>query len=115
MAEILITEDGKRVQIDTYNDLKLYQAPENPPNTGSTYTRGTDLHAHKTRKGNWYYYTHFWSMWQGQEENTELISKEDAILFLQKKAALGGHACMSSREMKQVNEHFGIDIFEEDA
>jgi hypothetical protein len=115
MALILLTEDGKRVEVDMGKDLCLFDAPHNPPNTGTTYTRGTDLYAHKTRKGNWYYYKYHWSMWQGEERNTHLVSREEAIEFLQAKAASSGWEELNKDEVQKAVEHFGENIFEEDA
>jgi hypothetical protein len=114
MARILITEDGKRVDISS-NNISLYVAPKNPPNTGTTYTRGTNLYVHKTRKGNWYYFTEYWSMWQGEEGGCHLVSREEAIDFLREKATVTGWGELSTSEIKEANEHFGEDIFEEDA
>jgi len=96
-------------------DLKLYSAPVNPPNTGLTYTRGTHLYAHVTRKGNVFYYKHSWSMWQGEESSTYLVSREEAIEFLQHKAASDGWDAIDMSEAKRIVEHFEENIFEEDA
>jgi len=78
MNLILLTQDEKKVKVDTGSDIQLYSAPHNPPNTGTRYTSGTDLYFHRARSGNEYYYTHDWSMWQGSEDSFELISKEKA-------------------------------------
>jgi len=115
MAHILLTDDGKRVSVNMSSDLCLFDSPRNPPNTGTTFTRGTDLYAHKTRKGNWYYYTYTWSMWQGESSYTHLLDKAEAIEFLQEKATLDGHGSLSDSEIARAVEHFGEDIFQENA
>jgi hypothetical protein len=115
MAQILITEEGKRVQIEPSKDTNLYDAPHNPPNTGTAFTRGTDLYAHKARSGQMYFYTYSWSMWQGEESDYELVTREEAIAFLQERASYTGHDELSSGEMDQAREVFGEDIFAENA
>jgi len=65
MVKILKTPDGKRVKINPPTDICLYESPENPPNTGTVYTRGSDLFAHRARSSTWYFYIVHWSMWQG--------------------------------------------------
>ena len=82
MNLILLTQDEKKVKVDTSHDVNLYCAPHNPPNTGTKYTSGTDLYYHRARSGNEYFYTHYWSMWQGSEEVFELITKKEAEKFL---------------------------------
>jgi hypothetical protein len=86
MEQILMTPEGKRVKINTKTDKCLYDAPHNPPNTGTDYTRGTDLYAHKARSGQWYFYTYYWSMWQGEGSNLELISEDEAKDFVLERA-----------------------------
>lgn len=115
MAILLKTSDQKLVRIDPENDVYLYKAPVNPPNTGTRYTRGADLYAHKTGKGDWYYYLLTWSMWQGEESGTELLGRKEAIAFLQDKAGETGEAALSGEEIADAVEHFGWDIFQETA
>jgi len=115
MAKILKTDEGKIVKVDMDKDICLYQSPVNPPNTGTDYTRGTNLYAHKTRKGNWYYYTHNWSMWEREEDFIELVSRKNAISILQHKATLSGYSELDKHETEKAIEHFGEDIFEETA
>jgi len=115
MAQILLTEDGKRVQINPRQDVKLYDAPNNPPNTGTAYTRGVDLYAHKARSGQWYFYFFSWSMWQGEGSGYTLASRENAILFLQEKATCTGWAELSKSDMERATEVFKEDVFSEDA
>lgn len=115
MAKILKTDEGKIIDVKMQNDICLYGAPVNPPNTGTAYTRGVNLYAHKTRKGNWYYYVNHWSLWEQEEDEVNLISRNEAIEFLIHKATLSGHAEMDQRGMEQAREHFKQDIFEETA
>lgn len=115
MAQILITEEGKRVQITPSEDVCLYYAPHNPPNTDTSYTRGTDLHAHKARSGQWYFYFYSWSMWQGEQSGYTLASRQEAIEFMQGKATCTGHEEPSTSEMERAVEIFGEDIFSENA
>jgi len=112
--KVLMTPDGKKVVINTEKDVCLYSAPHNPPNTGTTYTRGTDLYAHKARSGNIYYYYVHWSMWQGEQTSYELISREEAEKFLLKKASLGGWAGLDEEDFELLKEH-GFDLLQEDA
>jgi len=111
---ILMTPDGKRVKADMKTDVCLYDAPHNPPNTGTAYTRGTDLYAHKARSGQWYFYTYHWSMWQGEESGYGLISEDEAQTFILEKAGLSGHGALSDNEADRARSIWP-DIFEETA
>ena len=116
MAEYTLrTDDNKIVKINPTEDVQLYDAPRNPPNTGTEYTRGTDLYSHKARSGNWYFYTDSWSMWQGEEGGYSLISDDEAAEFLIDKAGLSGHGALSDTEKARAIEIFARDIFEETA
>lgn len=109
MARILMTPEGKKVVINKKNDKELYGAPVNPPNTGTRYTSGTDLYAHKSRSGNWYYYTYSWSMWQGEESSYELISEGEAREFILSRTNARGSID------EDLAEELFPGIFEEDA
>ena len=111
---VLKTPEGKRVVIDPSTDTKLYDSPQNPPNTGTAYTRGTDLYAHKARSGNMYFYTYEWSMWQGAEESYELVDHKTAEEFLIEKAGNTGWDSLTEDEAKTAEEH-GFEIYQEDA
>ncbi|MBN1892329.1 MAG: hypothetical protein JW780_06060 [Clostridiales bacterium] len=112
----LRTPDGKIVKIDPGEDVRLYDAPHNPPNTGTSYTRGTDLYAHKARSGKWYFYKYHWSMWQGEGSSYELISDDEAIDFLIDKAGDSSYwGSLGEGEKEKAIEIFGRDIFEETA
>ena len=111
---ILKTPEGKRVVVNRNADVILYDSPVNPPNTGTKYTQGTDLLAHKARSGTVYFYLYHWSMWQGTEESYELVEPDEAREFLLQKAGLTGVAELSESERERVEEYFP-DIFEEDA
>ncbi|MGA2669822.1 MAG: hypothetical protein ABSF21_00140 [Dehalococcoidia bacterium] len=82
MTQLLMTPEGKKVIINTEHDDNLYEAPRNPPNTGTRFTSGTNLYAHKSRTGTVYFYTYSWSMWEGHEDNYELVSVDDAKKFI---------------------------------
>ncbi len=114
MDRVLITDDGKRVIVNTKTDVCLYETPCNPPNTGTDYTRGTDLYAHRARSGNMYFYLRHWSLWQGEGSNLELISRDEAENFLLEKAGLSGFAAMEESEVEKAIE-LGFDLFEETA
>jgi hypothetical protein len=114
MTIVLKTPEGKRVVTDTSKDIRLYKAPRNPPNTGSKYTSGTDLYAHKARSGVFYYYSYTWSMWQGSEDTYRLMTAEEVKELLIDLAALAGHDRLDDDEIKIAEEHFP-GIFEEDA
>ena len=111
---VLRTQDGKKVVIDVSKDTKLYESPVNPPNTGTRYTRGTDLLAHKARSGNVYFYFYHWSMWQGEEDEFELVDRNTAEEFLVERAGLSGWAGLDEHEIERAKE-FGLDIMEETA
>jgi hypothetical protein len=111
---VLRTQDSRKVVIDVSKDVTLYSAPVNPPNTGSQYTRGRDLLAHKARSGNVYFYFYSWSMWQGDEDEFELCSKATAEAFLTRKAGLTGWAAIDEHEITLAKE-YGIDVMEETA
>jgi len=112
--KVLRTQDKLKVVIDLNTDTKLYEAPINPPNTGSKYTDGTDLMAHKARSGNVYFYTYYWSMWQGVEEEFELVTENQAEEFLLDKMALPYPAELTGSEIKTAKE-YGFELLEENA
>ena len=111
---ILMTPDEKRVKANMKEDVCLYDAPHNPPNTGTAYTRGVDLYAHKARSGQWYFYTYQWSMWQGEDSSHELISEGEAKNFILEKAGRAGYESLSDGEEKRARSIWP-DIFEETA
>lgn len=112
--KVLRTQDGKKVVVDYSTDTKLYSAPVNPPNTGTTFTRGTDLLAHKARSGNIYFYTYSWSLWQSEQEEYQLISKKEAEDFLLDKLSKAYPEEMYEHEIETARE-FGFDLLEETA
>jgi hypothetical protein len=111
---VLKTPEGKKVVCNTGTDEILYKAPINPPNTGTAYTRGTDLYTHVSRSGNRYFYFRHWSMWQGEEGSYELISSEEAKNFLLDKMHGGYWAGLEDSELERAKELFP-DFLEEDA
>ena len=114
MKRVLITPDSKRVVVDITTDVCLYQSPVNPPNTGTDYTRGTDLYAHKARSGNFYFFKSHWSLWQREDDSLELISRSEAESFLVEKASLVGHGSLDDSEIALISD-FSFDIFQESA
>jgi hypothetical protein len=112
---VLRTPENKKIVINTKTDEKLYDAPVNPPNTGTRYTAGTDLYRHVARSGNVYYYTHSWSMWQGTPSEYKLVTEEEAKQFLLHIAGISNEwVYLSNTEEKRAKELFP-DIFDEDA
>ncbi|MFX0133042.1 MAG: hypothetical protein ACFFDN_05280 [Candidatus Hodarchaeota archaeon] len=114
MKAVLMTPESKRVVIDTKTDPCLYSSPQNPPNTGTTYTRGTDLYYHKSRAGNEYFYFKHWSMWQGEEGSIQLITKDKAEDFLLEKAGNSGWDSLNESDFENLKE-FGFNLLEETA
>jgi len=114
MITILRTPEGKKVVINPREDERLYDAPRNPPNTGTAYTSGTDLYRHVARSGNAYYYTYSWSMWQGSEASYELIDEDEVKEFLLDKAQCTGVGRISGAEWNRAEELFP-GLFSEDA
>ena len=115
MEYTLRTDDNKIVTINPTEDVQLYDAPRNPPNTGTEYTRGTDLYAHKARSGKWYFYFDSWSMWQGEDGGYRLLGEQEAINFLIGKAGISGHGALSFTERGKSILIFGRNIFAETA
>ena len=111
---VLMTPEGKRVVINPETDVHLYEAPHNPPNTGTACTSGTDLYAHKARSGKVYYYKYHWSMWQGEQTYYNLSSDGDAREMLLHHAGNTGYGALSEKERALAEEYFP-GIFDEDA
>jgi TRAP-type uncharacterized transport system substrate-binding protein len=114
MATILMTPEGKKVAITKKTDVNIYESPRNPPNTGTAYTAGTDLYAHKARSGKTYFYTYSWSMWQGSQDNYELLTDGEAKQFLLQKAQGTGYNGLDHSEKELAEEYFP-GLFDEDA
>jgi len=111
---LLMTPEGKKVQVSIREDTCLYDAPHNPPNTGTAYTSGTNLYYHKARSGKGYYYTYFWSMWQGTEDHYELITEEEAKTFILERATTSGYIGSGVND-NVCCELWGNNFFDEDA
>ena len=111
---LLMTPEGKKVQINTREDTCLYEAPQNPPNTGTKFTSGTDLYYHRARSGKGYYYTYFWSMWEGTEDSYELIDEDEAKEFILERATQSGYVSRGIKE-SACCDLWGEDFFSEDA
>lgn len=114
MSIVLKTPEGKKVVVEKSDDECLYEAPHNPPNTGSRYTSGTDLYAHKARSGTVYFYSYFWSMWVGTESEYALMTDEEMKDALIVRAGDNGPGSMGDREIERCEKYFP-GIFDEDA
>lgn len=115
MPIVLKTPEGKKVVVDISHDNCLYESPHNPPNTGSSYTRGTDLYAHKARSGTMYYYSYSWSMWQGEEAGYQLMTPDEMREALIDAAGYSGPGRMSDGEKEDIEQNYFPGIFDEDA
>jgi len=114
MTIVLKTPEGKKVVVDISHDECLYEAPHNPPNTGSRYTSGLDLYAHKARSGTVYFYSYSWSMWQGHEAEFCLMTPDEMKAALIDRAGLAGEGRMGDGEREDIETYFP-GIFDEDA
>lgn len=110
---ILTTPEGKTVKVDAETDVQIYSAPHNPPDTGTAYTAGTDLYAHRARSGKVYYYAETWSMWQGTETTYRLLTEEEAREFIIERA--GGTDYERAGIYVDRAEKYFPGIFEETA
>jgi hypothetical protein len=114
LYQLLMTPEGKKLQVSLEKDATLYVAPHNPPNTGTAYTSGTDLYCHKARSGKVYFYTYFWSMWQGVEDSYQLISEDEAKTFVLQKATQSGYVG-EGVQTSTCESIWGEELFREDA
>jgi hypothetical protein len=110
---LLMTPEGKKVVVDLKGDATLYDAPHNPPNTGTRYTSGTDLMVHKARSGNNYFYTYSWSMWQGSEDSYTLLTENEAREFILTRSQMAGHIANGVNE--SICLEYFPNLFDEDA
>jgi len=113
MQKVIKEQDGTRWIADTKTDIKLYDAPVNPPNTGTTYTSGTDLYAHRTRTHGPRFYKLHWSMWQGTESTIEPVSQVEAQEFLEN--CVGDYFGFPNKEETELLKEWGFDILTETA
>jgi hypothetical protein len=113
MTKVFRLEDGTRFVADVRKDTALYQAPENPPNTGSRYTAGTNLYVHETKSHGNQFYKYRWSMWQGSESVYEYVTKEQAIEFLE--SVCGDYNGFPDSADTSMLKEYGIDLLEETA
>lgn len=114
MSKHIFSDNGKRIVCDTSIDDQIYDAPHNPPNTGTRYTRGTDIYAHKAKSGAVYFYARHWSMWQGEEERVELMGADEVRDFFDARMNGDYHARPSDEEIAKLSE-YGIELFDETA
>lgn len=108
------TPDGKRVVCDSDDDVLVYDAPNNPPNTGTRYTRGTDIYAHTAKSGNHYFYAYSWSMWQGEESTADLWTKEQVEEFIIDRMSGPSESRPTAFELEQLAE-YGVNVLDETA
>ena len=106
MIIVLTTPDGKKLVCNTKRDERVYTAPVNPPNTGSKYTRGTDLLLHKSRSGQQYFYLEEWSMWAGEGTSYHLITTEEAKEFLLGKLQGDQWDSLEGKQLQRAEELF---------
>lgn len=111
--KVIREPDGTRWIADPNKDVELYHAPRNPPNTGTTYTSGIDLHVHRTRSHGLRYYLYHWSMWQGTEDWIEPITKNEALKFAEDMA--GDYWGFPSEDDVELLKEYGLDIMVETA
>lgn len=114
MPVVLKTNDDKKVVVSVRSDEKIYDAPHNPPNTGTTYTSGEDLYLHIAKSGKEFFYIYGWSMWQGSSDYYRLISKDEAEEFLLNKMNGNYHVRLSTSEIMRAEE-LGFNLLEETA
>lgn len=116
MIRVLMSPDGRRVVINDETDPCLYKAPCQPPQTGNKYVRGEDLFYHKARSGNEYFYIHYWSIVDGEEDNFgfKLITREEAEQFLLDKAGKCGWEGLEERDFERL-KRYGFDLLYENA
>lgn len=101
MTVVLMSDEGKRIVVNKDSDVRLYS-------DGTTNaTRGDRLYCHKSRNGNIYYYVYHWTLWQGESNQYELLSKTQAIDYLSGKI-------LSSEEEENIRTYLP-EFFEEDA
>jgi len=110
---VLRTPEGKKVVVNTEVDECLYEAPHNPSNTDSRFTRGTDYYAHKARSGKVYFYSYHWSMWQREDSGYDLLTDEEIRSILVDKAGLSNWG-LGGAERQRAEKYFP-GIFDEDA
>ena len=115
MSIVLMTPEGKKVVVNLNTDNCLYDSPHNPPNTGTRYTSGLDLYAHKARSGKMYYYSYSWSMWQGHEAEYNLMTDDEMKHALIARAGEAGYGRMSDGEREDIEQNYFPGIFDEDA
>jgi hypothetical protein len=113
MTRIIRLDDGTRYVADIKKDVQLYNAPSNPPNTGSKYTSGIDLHVHVTKKHGPQFYKYHWSMWQGTESWYQPVSRDEAIEFLEDMS--DDYNGFPDEDDLELLKEYGIDLVQETA
>jgi hypothetical protein len=114
MSVVLMTPEQKKVVVNLSADECLYESPRNLPTTGSPFSSGVDLYAHKAQSGAIYYYTCAWSMMEGSKPEINLLSEKAAKKFLIERAGLAGYEYLIYKKSEKFEKYFP-GIFEEDA
>jgi len=113
--KVLRTQENEKVVIDRKEDPTLFKAPKNPPNTGTKYTRGRDLYAHKAQSGEVYFYYYDWSMWQGESNSYSLVDRAEAVDFLLDKLGRSGHNSLDEDQAIELDEQYNFGLLQETA
>lgn len=114
MPIVLKTPEGKKVVVNRSHDEKVYEAPHNPPNTGTKYISGTDLYVHEAGSGKRYYYSYYWSLLQGEEPEYTLLTEKEVKEILIAHAGKEGYGGLKDCDVETAECYFP-DIFDEDA
>ena len=106
--KVIKLDDGSRVMLYYRNDIVLYNTPQNP-----TYTKGTDLLVHDTKKHGSVFYKYHWSMRRGPESWYEMVTKEEAVSFLEE--MVGDYNDFPDNDDIETLEKYDINLMQETA
>ena len=110
--KILMTPEGKKVQVDMSEDKCLYDAPEVHL---LEERKRISLYYHKARSGKGYYYTYHWNGWLGSESSYELITEDASKTFVMERASSCSRYISGRVNEGNCCELWGEDFFSEDA
>jgi len=100
-------------KIEPLTDPRIYRSPWTPPITSRRYLKGTDLLVHEARDGECLYYFCHWSLdGVDAEQSFQVVTKEDARLFLIRVAGHEHYGNMYYDEVINAKKHFP-ELFEE--
>jgi hypothetical protein len=109
--KILMTPEGKKVQVNMSEDKCLYDAPEAYLLEEKT---RISLYYHKARSSKGYYYTYHWSdEWLGSGSSCELITEDQAKDFILERAFSGSRYVSGRVNESKCCELWGKDFFED--